>query len=157
LRAEREVLDIDETNKQTLERFMDHFAQRLFAVMQNEAMQPWGLVQQTEFTRLAEWHQSGIFKRHSLQSGATVSTQVLIIHKSGNTLVSETMYEHGTNWFRRFAALWPCCKCIAPPEYRVKQKTSLFFELGKSDKSLLRIENEDDTMEEEMLLTKKNQ
>lgn len=64
-------------------------------------------------------------------------------------MVAENTYDHETTWLRRLATMWPCCGCIRRPAYVVKEKTTLFFELRKSEphemKSELRsVRNEDE-------------
>jgi len=54
----------------------------------------------------------------------------LIVHKSGQALVSENKFEHDAGWFRKFATFLNC-PCIRPPAYRIAEKIDIFFELKK--------------------------
>jgi hypothetical protein len=73
---------------------MEDFGKRIHKVMLNDREQPWALIQPTDYYKCCEWHMSGIFKRNSLFNDATVSTQIMIIHKSGQALITEHSYEH---------------------------------------------------------------
>ena len=107
---------------------MEDFALRIQKVMLNDRTQPWALVQQTDYPKCCEWHQSSIFKRNSLFNDATVSTKILLIHKSGQAFISEHTYEHEMGWLRRFASTVFSCG-LKGPEFRVKNHVKYFFEV----------------------------
>ena len=85
-------------------------------------------MQKTDNSRLFEKMVSARFVRNNALNFATVSTQTLIIHKSGQCLVTEHQYRHSEQYWRRLLQPVACCK-INPAKYNISNHVSLFFEV----------------------------
>ena len=71
---------------------MEEYSEELHTLMINDEQEAWSLVQQTDGWTAAEKMMSARFVRNSLANFATVSTQILMIHRSGECLVTEHSY-----------------------------------------------------------------
>jgi len=88
-------LKIDAKNDvSNLRRFMEDYSEELHSLMIDDRIEPYYNVQRTDGYWLAERLLSGRFCRNNPYNFATVSTQILLIHKSGECLVTEHSYRH---------------------------------------------------------------
>ena len=81
-------------DKQKLHSFMEEYSEELHTMMSNEEQETWSLVQRTDGWTAAEKLMSSRFVRNNYANFATVSTQILLIHRSGECLVTEHSYQH---------------------------------------------------------------
>ena len=86
-----EVQDLA-ADKKKLQSFMEEYSEELHTLMINDEQEAWSLVQRTDGWTAAEKMMSARFVRNSLNNFATVSTQILMIHRSGECLVTEHSY-----------------------------------------------------------------
>ena len=118
-------LDQDSTK---LKEFMEEYTEDLFSLMQNDQQETWSLVQRTDYPIFLEKIYSGRFVRNNFNNFATVSTQVLLIHKSGQCLISEQQYEHRQEMWRRYLQQFSICN-VNPCRYTISNKVSIEFKV----------------------------
>ena len=89
--AEKDVKEVG-TDQAKLEQFMTEFSDELHTMMLNDRFNDFSDVE-SGYPWHFEKHGSSIFARNTFNF-ATVSTQVLVIHKSGLAMISESIYRH---------------------------------------------------------------
>lgn len=110
--AEQDVKDIKgQSQEKEMETYIKElYAPKLFGIMQNDVTAWWSQMNHnTGYSFYREQKLSGIFMRNNFANFCTVSTTVLIIHKSGLSYFEELRYQHADAWLWRLTGslgLW---------------------------------------------------
>ena len=115
----------NEVYKVTVDEFMKQMSKELLAMMKNNIKSAWGLVQQnTGYPKYWEYMNSSIFAGNNLANFCTVSTTVLIVHKSGHATFHEQRYRHNSTFFSRLGGTINFCR----PRYEVDTEVIVSFD-----------------------------
>ena len=108
--AEKEVLNISDDE---IDRFLEKkLSKELFTLMKNDTKSTWAMTQTgTGYPKYWEFANSSIFVRNNLANFCTVSTSILILHKSGKAFFEEQRYLHQSNICSK---LFSTLNCIRP-------------------------------------------
>ena len=108
--AEKEVSSISDDE---IESFLKNkLSKELFSMMKNDTKSTWAMTQTgTGYPKYWEFANSSIFVRNNLANFCTVSTSILIMHKSGKAYFQEQRYQHQSNICSK---LFSTLNCIRP-------------------------------------------
>lgn len=113
---------------------MEDYSEELHSMMIDDQQEGWFTTQCTDGFTIAEKIMSPRFVRNNLMNFATVSTQTLIIHQSGECLITEHSYSHSQEYWRRLLQPITCCRASNPAKYTISNHVSLFFKIDIPDK-----------------------
>lgn len=103
-------------------KFMKAFSNALLTVMLNEKRQKGNNVQLTDEPFVVESALSSIFVNNFVNNHATVSTTILIVHKSGQCRIDEYSYSHRNQYL-----MWFFSKCVK--RWWINRHSSYEFQL----------------------------
>ena len=108
---------------------MEQYSEDLHSMMIRDEQEMWSLTQRTDGWKFREKMLSSRFVRNNYANFATVSTQILIVHRTGECLVTEHSYQHSQELWRRYLQPFSICR-VNPAKYTISKHESIFFQVN---------------------------